>query len=157
MKAWSAAIRDGIVSGCIASLASTLVLGVRGKRESSTPYAPTNAISHWFWKERAAHQDGLSARYTVLGYAIHHVSSTLWAIVYERFFEPGPHRRTAAPAIAGGIAVAGLACFTDYKLTPQRLQPGFEKRLSSPSLFLVYGSFGLALAIRGLLAARSKK
>jgi hypothetical protein len=52
----------------------------------------------------------------------------------------------------GGVAVAGLACFVDYKMTPHRLQPGFEKRLSTPSLFLAYGVFGVALAARGLIS-----
>lgn len=150
MKTWSAALHDGIISGSLASLASTLVLGARGKREDGSSYAPINAISHWFWEEPAAHQDGLSARYTLPGYAIHHASSTLWAIIYEKFFDPDPRRDAVVSALAGGAAVAGLACFCDYKLTPQRLQPGFEKRLSTGSLFLVYGSFGLGLALRSL-------
>jgi hypothetical protein len=99
----------------------------------------------------------LSARYTLLGYAIHHASSLLWATVYERFVGHKAERKEALPAIAGGFAVAGLACFVDYKLTPYRLQPGFEKRLSTPSMALVYGSFGLALALHGLAAASRRQ
>ena len=49
--------------------------------------------------------------------------------------------------------MAALACFVDYKMTPERLQPGFEKRLSTPSLFMVYASFGAALVLRGLAAS----
>ena len=41
------------------------------------------------------------------------------------------------------------------QMTPQRLNPGFEKRLSTPSLFLVYGAFGLALAVRGLVSSNA--
>lgn len=156
MKPWSEAIRDGAMSGSIASLTSTAVLAASGEKETGTPYAPTNAISHWFWGERAAHRDRLSARYTLLGYGIHHASATLWAVIYEKFFGRVAECKAVVPALAGGVAVAGLACFVDYKMTPQRLQPGFEKRLSSRSLFLVYGAFGLALAVRGLAASRHR-
>lgn len=155
-KSWPEAMRDGAVSGSLASLASTAALAASGEKETGTPYAPTNAVSHWFWGERAAHQDDLSARYTLLGYSIHHASATLWAVIYEKFFGRIAERKSVVPALAAGAAVAGIACFVDYKMTPQRLQPGFEKRLSSRSLLLVYGVFGLALAARGLAASRPR-
>ncbi len=154
MKSWPDALRDGAVSGSAASVLSTAVLAARGEKEEDTPYGPTNAISHWFWGDRAARHDEPSARYTGLGYAIHHASATLWAVLYEKWFGDKAERGEALAAVAGAAAVAGLACFVDYKLTPQRLQPGFEKRLSTPSLFLVYASFGAALAWRGLAASR---
>jgi hypothetical protein len=157
MKTWSEAIRDGVVSGGIASVVSTGVLGIRGEQEEGTPYAPTNAISHWFWGDRAAHHDEPSAHYTALGYAIHHASATLWAVLYEKWFGDKSDRGDVLPALAGGAAVAGLACFVDYKMTPRRLQPGFEKRLSTPSLFLVYAVFGTALALRGLAASQQRR
>jgi len=133
------------------------VLGARGERESGTPYAPTNAISHWLWGDRAARHNEPSTRYTAVGYVIHHASATLWAVLYEKWFGDKAERGEIVPAVAGGAAVAGLACFVDYQLTPQRLQPGFEQRLSSPSLFLVYASFGAALALRGLAASRKER
>jgi hypothetical protein len=156
MKPWSTALRDGAASGSLASLASTAVLSERGRKENGTPYAPTNAISHWFWGERAARRDDPSTRYTLTGYAIHHASSIFWAVFYEKLFGEKAEGKKIAPALAGGLAIAGLACFVDYKMTPQRLQPGFEKRLSTPSLFLVYGAFGLALAMRGLASPNGR-
>lgn len=156
-KTWPEALRDGAVSGSVASIVSTAALGSRGEQENGTPYAPTNAISHWFWGDRAARQDEPSARYTGLGYAIHHASSTLWAVLYEKWFGDRAEHGEILPAIAGGAAVAALACFVDYNLTPQRLQPGFEKRLSRPSLFLVYATFGAGLALRGLAASRKRQ
>ena len=157
MKTWTQAVRDGAVSGSVASILSTAVLGARGKQENNSPYAPTNAVSHWFWGDRAARHDEPSARHTAVGYAIHHMSATLWAVLYEKWFGDRAERGDIVPALAGGAAVAGLACFVDYKLTPQRLQPGFEKRLSTPSLFLVYASFGAALALRGLAASQKER
>lgn len=156
MKTWGQALADGLVSGSIASIASTAVLTVRGVREADTPYAPTNATSQWVHGEQAAYHDEPSVRHTAVGYVIHHASVTLWAVIYEKCF--GEHAERGDPAdiakaAAGGAAVAAMACFVDYRLTPRRLRPGFEKRLSRASLFMTYASFGAGLLVRGLTKA----
>lgn len=156
MKTWSEAMQDGAVSGSVASILSTAVLAATSQRESNTPYAATNAISHWFWGDHAGTQDGPSMRYTAVGYAIHHASATLWGILYEKWFGDECDRKEIGPTVAGAVAVASLACFVDYKLTPYRLQPGFEKRLSKRSLFLVYATFGAALVLRGLATPKRR-
>lgn len=157
MKTWSAAFRDGAVSGSLASILSTIVLSARGKTENGTPYAPTNATSHWLWGDRAARQDRPSGKYTATGYAIHHASATLWAILYEKWFGGRADRGDARAALAGAAAVSALACFVDFRLTPERLTPGFEKRLSRPSLFLVYAAFGAGLALRSLASPNGNR
>lgn len=153
MKTWGQAFNDGLVSGSIASMASTAVLTMRGVREADTPYAPTNATSQWVHGELAAYHDEPSMRHTAVGYVIHHASVTLWAVVYERCFGEHAERgdlTSIGKAAAGGAAVAAMACFVDYNLTPRRLRPGFEKRLSRVSLFMTYASFGAGLLVRGL-------
>lgn len=152
MKSWNAAWRDGIRSGSLASLTSTAALSICGECENGSPHAPTNAISHWLWGERAEREDGASVRYTAVGYAIHHASATLWAVIYEKWFGTRAERRDVAAASAGAAVVASLACVVDLTLTPPRLRPGFEKRLSTGSLILVYGAFAAGLAVRGLAA-----
>ncbi len=152
MKTWPQAIRDGVVSGSVASAISTAVLGACSEQENGTPYAPTNAISHWVWGKKAMRKNGPSARYTLLGYGIHHACSIFWAVLYEKYFGRDAEAKQVGPSLAAGLAVAGVASVVDYRLTPERLQPGFEKRLTSKSLLLVYGAFGLALAVRGLLS-----
>ncbi|MBC7860742.1 MAG: hypothetical protein H7Z39_18610 [Burkholderiaceae bacterium] len=154
MKSWPEALRDGVATGAVASVLSTVVLALRGRRESGSTYAPTNAISHWLWGERAAHQNRPSARYTLPGYLIHHASSMLWATLYEKWFGRLARRAPPAQVLGAAAAVSALACFVDYQLTPQRLHPGFERRLSGPSLWLVYGAFGLGLALPHLLRGR---
>lgn len=150
MKTWQKAWKDGLVSGAIGSLASTAALAAAGQKEVGSVLGPINVISRWLWGDRTVHHHEASLRYTATGYAIHHASATLWALVYEKLLE---EPQQALPArIGGGLAVASMACFTDYKLTPYRLQPGYEKHLSASSLALVYASFGLALAVRGALA-----
>lgn len=156
MKNWGRALRDGLISGSIASILSTVFLSICGKRENGSCYAPTNATSHWLWGESAKHRNEPSARFTLVGYAIHHASSCLWGVVYEKWL--GCNNRFTAkrhPMVSAGT-IAALACFVDMQLTPPRLRPGFEKRLSKPSLALVYGAFGLALGVRGALARRQR-
>lgn len=153
MKNWSEAFKDGLISGSLSSVVSTAMLAARGSSENGTPYAPVNAVSHWIYGDRAARQDDPSLRYTVPGYLIHHGSSLLWGVVYERWFGRYAEKRDVAPA----SAVASLACFVDYKLTPERLQPGFEKRLSTPSMVLVYGSVAAGFVLRGFLSSAMKR
>lgn len=151
MKSWREALRAGVLSGSIASVLSAAVLAWRGQRECGSCFGPTNAISHWIWGDEATLHDEPSLRHTAAGYVIHHSSSMLWAVVYERLFGERADRKEAAPAIAGAAAVAALACFVDYKVTPHRFEPGFEQRLSNRSLSMVYGAFGIGLAVCGLM------
>lgn len=157
MKQWNQSLRDALLSGSIASVLSTLMLSVRGQQEVATPYAPTNATSQWIYGEQAAYHDGPSLQHTVTGYAIHHASSIFWAIFYERWFGERAEHGDIVPAFADGMTVAALACFTDYNLTPRRLRPGFEKRLSMRSLWLAYASVGVGFAIRGLAQYYSQR
>ncbi|SNS79554.1 hypothetical protein SAMN06265795_106212 [Noviherbaspirillum humi] len=153
---WAQTLRDGLVSGAISSLTSTAALSVRGAMESGSLCAPVNAISRWVWGERAVAHDEPSLRHTLLGYGIHHASSTLWAVVYERWFGEVARRSGPGPALAAGMAVAGMACFTDYRLTPDRLEPGYDRRLTAPSVGLAYVAFGAGVALRSIWAAQRR-
>lgn len=154
MKNWREAIRDGAVSGSVASILSTAVLAALSHREAPSTWSATNAISHWVWDKPAYREHRLDWSHTALGYGIHHASSMLWSTVFERWFGDRAERGQVARALAGGLAVAGLACFVDYRLTPERLQPGVEKHLSTPSMVAFYAAFGLALAVTGVVRAR---
>lgn len=154
MDNWNTAFRRGLVSGTTASVLSTAALALLGRAETGSPYAATNAISHWIWGDKAARQDGPSLPYTLTGYAIHHGSSTFWAVLFERYCARWLDRKDTATTIATATATSAVACFTDYRLTPERLHPGYEKRLSRPALALVYGAFGLGLAAGAMLCRR---
>jgi hypothetical protein len=156
MKTWSRALRDAIPSGSTASILSTVALSRRGEQERGSPYAPTNATSHWVWGDRAKRRDGASGRYTALGYAIHHASATFWAVFYEKWFGERAERGDLAAAIGGAAAVSALACFVDYRVVPRRLNPGYEAHLSRPSMFLVYASFGAGLLLHSLARRRDE-
>lgn len=151
MKTWREAIQAGVVSGAIAGATSGTALALCGQQECGRPFGPVNAISHWIWGDEAALHNAPSSRYSLLGYFIHHCASTMWATIYEKWLGEHADRHKVANALTGGIAVSALACFVDYKMTPHRLQPGYEMRLSKQSLVMVYAAFGLGLALRGLV------
>jgi hypothetical protein len=150
---WSRTLTRAVASGTAAALLSTLVLVAFGRRETGSAAAPINAISHWYWGRRATRQNAASLRYTLTGYVTHHFASIFWAVLFERLLgrRARPH---AADALATGATVAALAATVDYTVTPQRLTPGFETRLSLPALVGVYAAFALGLALTG--AARNR-
>jgi hypothetical protein len=155
MKNWHEATRNGLISGSVASVLSTAALATCGKIEARDPIAPTNAISHWIWGDIAGSKNGFQPKYTLFGYAIHHASAVFWAVLLEKYYGHVLDKSNTADTMKiAGVATA-IACFTDYKLTPHRLQPGFEMRLSKPSLLMVYASFALGLAL-GAKAIRNK-
>ncbi|HEY0065392.1 MAG TPA: hypothetical protein VGC21_24965 [Telluria sp.] len=154
MEKWKTAIERGLVSGASASVLSSAALAAFGKQEAGSVYAPTNAVSHWLWGDKAARRDGPSLRYTLVGYLIHHASATFWAVLLERFMGDRLNRSTVAQTVQAATAASAVACFVDYQMTPQRLKPGYEKRLSRPALAVVYGAFGLGLAAGVLLCRR---
>ena len=141
---------DALASGGAASIASSAALLAYGKLECDDAAAPLNGPSQWVWGRRAPYRDGFSWRYTAMGFLVHHLASTFWALVYE-----GVRGRRRGPARDAAMAgcVSAFACFVDYELTPRRLRPGFEKRLSRRALAGVYVVFAAGLAAGTLLRA----
>jgi hypothetical protein len=153
MEPWKTALQRGLVGGATSSLLSTAALAALGKREAGSAYAPTNAVSHWIYGDKATRHHGPSARYTLPGYLIHHGSAMFWAVIFERLCGGLLDRKNTALTLGVGTAASAVACFVDYQLTPDRLKPGYERHLSRPSLAVVYGAFGVGLAI-GAMASR---
>jgi hypothetical protein len=147
---------DGIVIGSAASILSSCALILLGRRENGSAFAPTNAISHWLWRDRAFRKNGFSLRYTVAGYLIHHAMSIFWGTIHACVHVRSKTAETPAAALAGGMTTSAVACFVDYQLTPRRLTPGFEERLSKPAMTGVYLAFGAGLAIASIMLARKR-
>jgi hypothetical protein len=140
-----ALLENAAISGSAASIVSAAVLVARGRRELAAPAAPVNGPSQWVWGKHAPFVNGASLKHTAVGYAIHHASAIFWAGFYEYALAK---RRARGPAgvakVAAGTAAA--AAFVDYCLTPERLTPGFQKRLSLRSLVMVYAAVAAGLA-----------
>ena len=153
---WKHAFGNALVSGTVASITSTIALSMLGKAELDKSAAPINGPSQWLWGQHAPYQNQFSLRYTVVGYLIHHSASVFWATWYEKLRQRLPPADNAVAVVAPATVIATAAYAVDFHLTPQRLTPGFEHRLSNPSLLTVYGAFALGLAATTLLGRYSK-
>ena len=150
MSTWKEAWREGVVSGSVASLLSTAYLLWAGRRRS-TPAAPVNAVSHWFFGDAALREDEPTLLYTLTGYLVHHGASVFWGVLHAKAWGARQGAKKPLPAAAGAVAAAGVACLVDYRLTPKRLTPGFEHRLARPEMANVYACFALGLMLGSML------
>lgn len=146
-------IKPLLTDGLLASTVSAAALMWRGRSDGATAAAPINAISHWLWPREALRRDDTTLRHTGTGAAIHYGSSLLWTAVYG-WLRGRRRRPTVANALADAAAVTALAAVVDLKLTPGRFTPGFEHRLSTRSLGMVYAGFAVGLALGGVMALR---
>ena len=133
------------------SVATTVAVTICGHRDEGNAIAPLNAISHIAWGDVAAKQEDASVRYTATGIALNIAAITSWSAVYELAFGRVARKNSLPAAMLGGISVAALAYVIDYYVVPKRLTPGFEKRLTPRSMFIVYSSLALSLPLASLL------
>lgn len=149
-REWLTAGRQALVSGSLASALSTAALAALAKYETDHAAAATNATSHWLWGDEAYSADEPSLRYTGLGYVTHHASAVFWATFLERWLN---YRQTIEPReiVRDAAVMTGIAAAIDYGITPKRLRPGFEERLSLGALVGAYLAFGVGLAAGALL------
>jgi hypothetical protein len=141
----SVLLERAVISGSAASVVSAAILVARGQAELNAPAAPLNGPSQWVWGLHAPYVNGASVRHTLLGYVIHHTASIFWGCFYEFAIT---RRKARHPVDIAKVAVGTsvTAAFVDYCLTPERLTPGFQKRLSFGSMVLVYAGFAVGLA-----------
>lgn len=146
-------LQPALLDGTLAGLLSSLVLAWRGRLDIGSAPAPLNAPSHWVYGPRALRRNEASLRYTGVGMAVHYASSLFWAVLYRRLRAAQP-RSGPTGAVADAALVTTLAAAVDLKVVPERLTPGFERRLPPRSLWMVYASFGVGLVLGGLLQQR---
>ena len=146
-------VTDTLTTGAVATAATTITVAALGKAEGGNAVAPINAVSHIVWGDEAASADQIDAAHTLPGLALNAAAITGWAGVHELLMpRTGPRR--LGQALVAGAAVAALAYVTDYHVVPERLTPGFEKRLSNKALFGVYAALALSLAAGSLCGRR---
>ncbi len=139
------AIKDGLLAAALSGGS----VAARSKADSGSAAAGINAPAHWLHGEESIRREDVSAKHTLVGAAVHTASAMLWAGLYEAL-QARRERRTVAGALVDAAGVAALAAVVDLKLVPERLTPGFQHRMSKESLWMVYGSFALGLALGGL-------
>lgn len=144
-----------LASDLLSSGLSAAVLAWRGRTDTGSAAAPINAISHWLWPRAALRQDEPSTRYTATGLGVHFGAALLWCGLYERL-RARRGADTPVHAVADALTVGTVAAVVDLACVPDRLTPGFEKRISPRSLVLVYGAFAAGLALAGLAALKQR-
>jgi hypothetical protein len=152
MQPWKQASRQALVTGAVASAVSAAALALCGWVENRRAAGPINGPSQWVYGRWAARMRGPSLRHTLVGYAIHHLTATGWALLHERVFGGQKSAQSRGARLRRAAVTAATANFVDYQLTPKRLQPGFEAQLSRKALFVVYAAFALGLAISNQVA-----
>lgn len=147
-------LRAVLAGGC-ASVLSAAALAMAGRREAGSTVAPLNAVSHWYWGREALHRQRLDLRHTVVGYATHHLAATFWAAGLAAYLHTRPRPATPVHLAGASAATSAIACFVDFNLTPERLTPGYEHRVSRKSLAWTYLLFAVGLAV-GCAAADAR-
>jgi len=140
-----------LLRGTAANVASIAALATFGKRETGSSLAGVNAVSHWLWGDADARRNDFSWRHTVVGALTNELASVFWAFCFERLFAARARNVSAPKLVSEAAATSALAFAVDYGITPKRLTPGYELRLSRPSLFAVYVAFAGGLALGSLL------
>lgn len=142
-------LRNAAVGGTLATVSTTAALLLAGDEDGNRA-APINAVSHIAWGDDAFDHDGPSLKHTPAGFTLNALANGMWAFVHEAIF--GRKGRSSVPAaLATGAAVSALAYAVDYHAVPERLKPGFEKKLNRRSLAGVYVVLALSLAAGALL------
>jgi hypothetical protein len=157
MISWSRALRRAWWSGAASSLTSAAVLALCGVLERHGAAGPLNGPSQWVHGRSAAYRTRPTLRHTLLGYLIHHLSATGWAVLHERLFGRPGAPQPVARLVAQAAATAAVANVVDLQLTPRRFRPGFEVQLSRQSLLAVYAAFAVGLVVADIAAGRQKK
>lgn len=139
-------LKNTLLAAGIATVATTLAAALLGQREAGSPAAPLNATSHILWGDEAAEQDGFSPQYTLVGAVLNAGAMFGWAALQELIVGRWARKGSPLRAMAAGTATSAIAYATDYHVVPERLTPGFEKRLCSESLGIVYVVLAASLA-----------
>jgi hypothetical protein len=137
-----------LAHGLSASAVSLIALMWRGRKETGSKAA-------WLWPVQALRRNDASLRYTGTGTLVHVAASMLWAGLFE-WWRGRNRLPTVTSTIVDAAAVTAIAAVIDLKLTPKRFTPGFERRISPRSLFIVYAGFAAGLALTGALARRRR-
>ena len=153
MKTWSAAMHDGLRTGAGAALGSLAVLALFGRREQGSAAAPINAVSHIVWGRRAFRRDRVDVRHTVSGALLHVASGLFWGVLYEKLLGKRGGDTLVATVGKAGLASAAIATI-DLALVPDRLTPGFERRLSPVGTALTFAALAAGFVVGSRWSSR---
>ncbi len=139
-------VKNMLLAASIATVGTTLTTALLGREENGDPAAPLNATSHIVWGDEAASESGFSPKYTLTGIVVNAGAMLGWAAIQELVFGRWVRKGPPSRAVVAGAATSAAAYATDYHVVPERLTPGFERRLSPGEMAVVYGVLAASLA-----------
>jgi hypothetical protein len=137
---------DGVITGLAGAAATTATIAALGQAKEGSPWTPFNAIAHMFFGENAASVEGFAPKETLSGLGLNLSALGVWGGLYEKLAGRVPFPQS----LGAGAAAAALIWLLDYKILPERLRPGFEKRLGPESIAAVYVLLALTLGLSPL-------
>lgn len=145
-----------VISGTVASFATTAALAVLAKAEGKGALQPLNSTSHWLHGEEAGRVRRADAAHTLVGYGTHYASAFFWAVPFEAWLHAG-QSRTSLRILRDASVVAAFAAAVDYGIMPKRLTPGWEIALSRRSVAATFVAMALGLAAGAIITRELRR
>ena len=139
-------LRDGIVTGCVGAGAMTAVIAAYSGAKLGNPWTAFNGIAHMFYGAGAADKNGFVPRETLAGLGLNATALVTWGVLYEMIAGRVPFPQS----LLTGAGATGVIYALDYHILPERLRPGFDKRLGSDSVLAAYVLLAVALGLSPL-------
>jgi hypothetical protein len=141
-----------LVSAALSSLTTVAVASALSRLSGRSAAEPMNAVGSHMAGRHASRRAGFALQSTLPGVLINLGGCLFWAGVMERWI--GEHPLAGArDALGRGAIAASLAYLVDYHGIPRRLRPGYERKLSTAQLLLVYSSLAFSLPLRAWVAS----
>lgn len=144
---------DGLITGLAGAAATTAGIAALGQAKEGSPWTPFNAISHMLFGDQAVDVEGFAPRETLSGLGLNVSALGVWGGIYEKL---AGHVEFPA-SLGAGAAASALIWLIDYKVVPERLRPGFEKRLGPESVAANYALLALVLGLSPLWKRREER
>ena len=141
-----------LVSAALSSLTTLAVASALSRLSGRSAAEPMNAVGRHMAGRHASRHAGFALQSTLPGVLINLGGCLFWAGLMERWV--GEHPLAGArDALGRGAIAASLAYLVDYHGIPRRLRPGYERKLSTAQLLLVYSSLAFSLPLRAWVAS----
>ncbi len=137
---------DGVITGLAGAAATSAAIAAFGQAKEGSAWTPFNAIAHMLFGESATPVEGFAPRETLSGLGLNVSALGVWGALYEKLAGKVPFPQS----LCAGALAAALIWLIDYKIVPERLRPGFEKRLGPDSIAAVYVLLALTLGLSPL-------
>lgn len=146
--------KNSAIPAAMATATTTAAVTGLTKLNDGTAAAGLNAVSHILWGDKAQTANEFSAKYTLVGGVLNSAAVASWAAVHEALIEFAGIKRRPLSMILTASLVSGVAYAVDYHVVPKRLTPGFEKRLTSRAMAIVYGALAVGLAVGAVMVRK---